>query len=111
MSVTLFWIAVGFALWLLGLHGLLTLRHALRRIIAINLMGSGVFLVMIALAARPAPSDPLLVALVGTGLVLAVSATALALRLSCALAACQATARDTRPWPPCCAPRPPPVSP
>ena len=48
MSATLFWIAIGFALWLLGLHGLLTLRHALRRIIAINLMGSGVFLVMIA---------------------------------------------------------------
>ena len=86
MSATLFWIAIGFALWLLGLHGLLTLRHALRRIIAINLMGSGVFLVMIALAARRDPSDPLLVALVVTGLVVAVSATALALRLSSALA-------------------------
>jgi len=24
MSATLFWIAIGFALWLLGLHGLLT---------------------------------------------------------------------------------------
>ena len=87
MSATLFWITIGFALWLLGLHGLLTLRHALRRIIAINLMGSGVFLVMIALAARDDPSDPLLVALVVTGLVVAVSATALALRLSSALAA------------------------
>jgi len=87
MNATLFWIAIGFALWLLGLHGLLTLRHALRRIIAINLMGSGVFLVMIALAARHDPSDPLLVALVVTGLVVAVSATALALRLSSALAA------------------------
>lgn len=81
MSATLFWIAVGFALWLLGLHGLLTLQHALRRIIAINLMGSGVFLLMIALAARHTPTDPLLVALVVTGLVVAVSATALALRL------------------------------
>jgi len=49
-------------------------------------MGSGVFLVMIALAARHDPSDPLLVALVVTGLVVAVSATALALRLSSALA-------------------------
>ena len=49
-------------------------------------MGSGVFLVMIALAARDDPSDPLLVALVVTGLVVAVSATALALRLSSALA-------------------------
>lgn len=82
MTATLFWLAVGALLWLIGLHGLLTLRDALRRIIAINLMGSGVFLVMIALAARVTPSDPILVALVVTGLVVAVSATALALRLA-----------------------------
>lgn len=82
MSSALFWMGVGAALWLLGLHGLLTLRQPLRRIIAFNLMGSGVFLVMIALATRNQPSDPLLVALVVTGLVVAVSATALALRLA-----------------------------
>tara|TARA_B100001750_G_C14968821_1_gene331946 strand:- start:181 stop:486 length:306 start_codon:yes stop_codon:yes gene_type:complete len=82
MSSSLFWMIIGATLWLLGLHGLLTLRQALRRIIAFNLMGSGVFLVMIALAARSQPSDPLLVALVVTGLVVAVSATALALRLA-----------------------------
>ncbi len=85
MSATLYWIGVGIALWLLGLHGLMTLRNPLRRIIAVNLMGSGVFLVMIALGARHAPTDPLLVALVVTGLVVAVSATALALRLASAL--------------------------
>ncbi|MCQ4307151.1 NADH-quinone oxidoreductase subunit K [Pseudomonas stutzeri] len=82
MSSALFWMGVGAALWLLGLYGLLTLRQALRRIIAFNLMGSGVFLVMIALATRSQPSDPVLVALVVTGLVVAVSATALALRLA-----------------------------
>jgi len=82
MSSALFWMGVGAALWLLGLYGLLTLRQALRRIIAFNLMGSGVFLVMIALATRIQPSDPVLVALVVTGLVVAVSATALALRLA-----------------------------
>lgn len=81
MNATLLWVALGLGLWLLGLHGLLTLRQPLRRIIAINLMGSGVFLLMIALAARHTPADPLLVALVVTGLVVAVSATALALRL------------------------------
>ena len=85
MSSALFWMGVGAALWLLGLHGLLTLRQALRRIIAFNLMGSGVFLVMIALATRSQPSDPVLVALVVTGLVVAVSATALALRLASAV--------------------------
>ena len=62
MTATLFWLAVGALLWLIGLHGLLTLRDALRRIIT--------------------PSDPILVALVVTGLVVAVSATALALRLA-----------------------------
>ncbi|MCQ4286655.1 NADH-quinone oxidoreductase subunit K [Pseudomonas stutzeri] len=82
MNSALFWMGVGAALWLLGLHGLLTLRQALRRVIAFNLMGSGVFLVMIALATRIQPSDPVLVALVVTGLVVAVSATALALRLA-----------------------------
>ncbi len=82
MNSALFWMGVGAALWLLGLHGLLTLRQALRRVIAFNLMGSGVFLVMIALATRSQPSDPVLVALVVTGLVVAVSATALALRLA-----------------------------
>lgn len=82
MNSSLFWMTVGAALWLIGLHGLLTLHQALRRIIAFNLMGSGVFLVMIALAARSQPTDPLLVALVVTGLVVAVSATALALRLA-----------------------------
>lgn len=87
MSSALFWMGIGAALWLLGLHGLLTLRQALRRIIAFNLMGSGVFLVMIALATRSQPSDPLLVALVVTGLVVAVSATALALRLAGAVQA------------------------
>src|SRR5690606_41797735 len=84
MNSTVFWLSIGVALWLLGLHGLLTLRQPLRRIIAINLMGSGVFLVMIALAARSTPTDPLLVALVVTGLVVAGISTALALRLSCA---------------------------
>ena len=63
MSSGLFWMIIGAALWLLGLHGLLTLHQALRRIIAFNLMGSGVFLVMIALATRSQPSDPLLMVL------------------------------------------------
>lgn len=82
MSTSLFYLLVGSALWCLGLHGLLVTRHALRRIIAINIMGSGVFLVMVALATRVAPVDAILQALVVTGLVVAVSATAFALRLA-----------------------------
>lgn len=81
MSQTLFYLLVGGTLWLLGLHGLLRLKHPIRRLIAINIMGSGVFTVMVALALRSDPPDPVMQALVVTGLVVAASATAFALRL------------------------------
>ncbi|WP_373188364.1 NADH-quinone oxidoreductase subunit K [Halopseudomonas sp.] len=74
----------GVALWVLGLHALLLQRSALRRIMAVNVMGSGVFMVMVALASRSAPIDPVLQALVVTGLVVSASATAFALRLATA---------------------------
>ncbi len=81
MNQTLFYLLVGGALWLLGLHGLLRLEHPIRRLIAINIMGSGVFSVMVAMALRSDPPDPIMQALVVTGLVVAASATAFALRL------------------------------
>lgn len=87
MTAAGLYLLVGLALWLIGLQGLFLTRETLRRIVAVNLMGSGVFLVMVALAARTVPQDPVLQALVVTGLVVAVSATAVALRL--------ATARST----------------
>lgn len=80
--MTLFYLGVGIALWLLGLHSLLVQRGALRQIIAINVMGSGVFMVMVALATRGETTDAVLHALVVTGLVVAISATAFALRLA-----------------------------
>jgi len=57
--------------------------HLLRKILAINIMGSGVFLVLVSLAARTqgvAP-DPVPHAMVITGIVVAISASALALAL------------------------------
>jgi multicomponent Na+:H+ antiporter subunit C len=85
--------------WLYGLTGCLiaaaglrtALLHAvlLHRLIGINVMGAGVFLVLIAVAYRGpgvAP-DPVPHALVLTGIVVAVSATALALALGRRLAA------------------------
>lgn len=89
-NVTLYLLG-GIALWVLGLHALMTRRNALRRIMAVNVMGSGTFMVMVALAARVTPIDPVLQALVVTGLVVAASATALALRL----ATTEAPAADT----------------
>lgn len=86
MNTQLLYLVTGAALWAIGLHGLLLVRHVLRRIIAINLMGSGVFLVLVALASRSDPPDPVLHALVVTGLVVAISATAFAVRLASARA-------------------------
>lgn len=74
----------GLALVVLGLHGLFTRPHLVRKIIAANVVGSGVFLVLIALAHRtggPAP-DPVPHALVLTGIVVSVSATSVALSLA-----------------------------
>lgn len=86
MSSTLFYLCIGAGLWVLGLHGLMVARYAIRRIIAINIMGNGVFMIMVALAGRTTPTDPVMQALVVTGLVVAVSATAFALRLTSAAA-------------------------
>ncbi|QIB50969.1 MULTISPECIES: NADH-quinone oxidoreductase subunit K [Pseudomonas] len=96
MSTSLIFLCLGIVLWLMGLHGLLRLRHSIRRIMAINIMGSGTFMVMVALASRSEQSDPVLHALVVTGLVVAVSATAFALRLTAAIA----TNKHSRPGTP-----------
>lgn len=58
------------------------LTHALRRILAFNLMGSGAFLVLVGLAQRDGGVDPVPQAMVLTGIVVAVAATALALALA-----------------------------
>lgn len=67
-----------------ALYGLFTCAQLVRRIIAANLVGSGVFLFLVALARRT-PSglpDPVPHALVLTGIVVSVSATACALALA-----------------------------
>lgn len=74
----------GAALFAVGFHGLLVQTHLLRRIVALNVMGSGVFLVFIALGAQSegAIPDPVPHAMVLTGIVVSVCATALALALA-----------------------------
>ncbi len=83
MSTALLFALVGAGLFTLGLHALIVHAHLLRKILAINVMGSGVFLVLVALAKGEgsAASDPVPHAMVITGIVVAVSATALALAL------------------------------
>ncbi len=83
MSVPLLYALVGIGLFCLGFYALIVHNHLLRKILAINVMGSGVFLVLVALARRGGeiPPDPVPHAMVITGIVVAVSATALALGL------------------------------
>jgi len=71
----------GAGLFLIGLHGLAWRVHLLRQILALNVMGSGVFMILLALAARGSVADAVPQALVLTGIVVAISATAFALAL------------------------------
>ena len=83
MNNAYFYSIVGIGVFNLGLYALIVHTHLLRKILAINVMGSGVFLVLVALSTRyqeNAP-DPVPHAMVITGIVVAVSATALALAL------------------------------
>jgi len=69
----------------LGLYGLVVDPRPLRKIVAFDLLGSGVFLLFAVVARRGAAAgfggDPVLQALTITGLVVAFSATALATAL------------------------------
>lgn len=69
----------------LGLYGLITNPQPLRKIVAFNLLGSGVFLLFGIVGRRGAAAgfgnDPVPQALVITGIVVAFSATALAIAL------------------------------
>lgn len=82
MSPWLLYASSGAAVFAIALHGLFAREHVARRILAANLLGSGTFLILIALARRGAAADPVLHALVLTGIVVSVSATAVALALA-----------------------------
>lgn len=83
MNNVFLYASIGAGLFSLGLYALIMHVHLLRKILAINVMGSGVFLVLVALAKRTGDEmpDPVPQAMVITGIVVAVSATALALIL------------------------------
>lgn len=67
----------------LGVHGLLVRRHLLRKVMALNIIAGGVFLLLISTAYRnkDAFPDPVPHAMVLTGIVVAISATGFALAL------------------------------
>jgi len=73
----------GAALIGIGLYGFIANSHLLRRLVAFNVIGSGVFLLFGATAYRRPElgADPVPQALIITGIVVALSATALAVAL------------------------------
>jgi multicomponent Na+:H+ antiporter subunit C len=72
----------------LGFAGVTGRRHLLWKIIAVNIMASGVSMLLLTLPARvDGAADPVPQAMVLTGIVVMVAATALALALAVRLAA------------------------
>ena len=82
MNAPLLFAGSGIALVVIGLAGVVAHRGLLRRTLALNFASSGVFLVLVGLARRADPPDPVPHALVLTGVVVAVSSTALLLALA-----------------------------
>lgn len=82
MSGGLLFACAGLGLLVIGGWALVLRAHLIRKVLAINVMGSGAFLVLVgAGAGGGGPADPVPQAMVITGIVVAVSATALALAL------------------------------
>ena len=83
MSVSLLYALTGVALFSMGFYALVVYPHLIRKLLAINVAGAGVFLFLVAVAdtAGADVPDPVPHAMVLTGIVVAVSATAMALVL------------------------------
>jgi len=81
MSTGLLFAITGVLLFAMGVSGVVLIEQLLRRIIAFTLMGSGAFLVLVGLAQRSDTADAVPQAMVLTGIVVSVAATALALAL------------------------------
>lgn len=82
MTSGLLFACVGALLFAMGIAGVILIAQLLRRILAFNVMGSGAFLILVGLAQRNDVPDPVPQAMVLTGIVVAVAATALALALT-----------------------------
>lgn len=83
MNSAVIFTVTGAALVCIGLYGIIANRHLLRQILAFNIIGSGIFLLLGVLAngGNGAP-DPVPHALIITGIVVALAATALAVMLA-----------------------------
>jgi multicomponent Na+:H+ antiporter subunit C len=71
----------GLGLLVIGAWALVLRAHLIRKVLAINIMGSGAFLILVGAGSTGDGVDPVPQAMVITGIVVAISATALALAL------------------------------
>lgn len=76
--------ATGVLLFALGFWGVMARAHLLWKVLAVNVMGSGAFLVLLAAPPRvdPGVADPVPQAMVLTGIVVSAAATAVALGMA-----------------------------
>jgi multicomponent Na+:H+ antiporter subunit C len=74
----------GVVLFAAGIHAALVRAHLVWKVLGLNVAGGGIFLVLLAASPRldPGTADPVPQAMVLTGIVVAVAATALALGLA-----------------------------
>jgi multicomponent Na+:H+ antiporter subunit C len=92
-SATLYVLAAA-VLFGIGVDGLIVSKHLMKKLFALNIMSSAIFILLIATAAPlGGQPDPVPQALVLTGIVVAVSATAFGLALIVRL--CQETGKAT----------------
>ncbi|MCG5493640.1 MULTISPECIES: NADH-quinone oxidoreductase subunit K [Ectothiorhodospira] len=87
------YLVCGALLFVLGVHALVVRPHLLVKVLAVNIMGSGVFMVLLTAASGPDLIDPVPHALVITGIVVAVCASAVALALMLKVRAATGQAR------------------
>jgi multicomponent Na+:H+ antiporter subunit C len=82
VTQSLFFSLTAAGLFGIAIYSFLVYEHLLRKILALNVMGNAVFLLLIAFARKDSTTfDPVPHAMVLTGIVIAVSATAFALAL------------------------------
>jgi multicomponent Na+:H+ antiporter subunit C len=82
MSGGLLFACAGLGLLVIGAWALVLRAHLIRKVLAINIMGSGAFLILVGAGSSGGGAvDPVPQAMVITGIVVAISATALALAL------------------------------
>jgi multicomponent Na+:H+ antiporter subunit C len=76
--------ATGALLFFVGFWGVLTRAHLFWKVLGVNVMGSGIFLLLLAASPRlePGVADPVPQAMVLTGIVVAAAATAVALGMA-----------------------------